>query len=171
MIVVKNEKPVSIGTAAKVTNTTVKMLRYWEEKGYISASEFHNFACEVVPLARMEKTVWLNSEIFKAQVDITNYSYTDLVDSKINWELSFAKDGSALDKGQLSTSNIPTGNVHTIGTIHTDLKEILIASKLKLKISVANSLYKNEWDLWVYPEKADKIKMRNSFLARLTELD
>ena len=36
MIAVKNEKPVSIGTAAEATNTTVKMLRYWEEKGYIS---------------------------------------------------------------------------------------------------------------------------------------
>ena len=35
MIAVKIEKPVSIGTAAEATNTTVKMLRYWEEKGYI----------------------------------------------------------------------------------------------------------------------------------------
>ena len=35
MIAVKNEKPVSIGSAAEITNTTVKMLRYWEGKGYI----------------------------------------------------------------------------------------------------------------------------------------
>ena len=35
MIAIKMEKPVSIGTAAEASNTTVKMLRYWEEKGYI----------------------------------------------------------------------------------------------------------------------------------------
>ena len=42
MIAVKNEKPVSIGTAAKVTNTTVKMLRYWEEKGFISPERVYS---------------------------------------------------------------------------------------------------------------------------------
>lgn len=42
MIVVKNDKPVSIGTAAKVTNTTVKMLRYWEEKGYITPERVYS---------------------------------------------------------------------------------------------------------------------------------
>ena len=42
MIAVKNEKPVSIGTAAEVTNTTVKMLRYWEEKGYITPERVYS---------------------------------------------------------------------------------------------------------------------------------
>ena len=42
MIAVKIEKPVSIGTAAKATNTTVKMLRYWEEKGYITPERIYS---------------------------------------------------------------------------------------------------------------------------------
>ena len=42
MIAVKNDKPVSIGTAAELTNTTVKMLRYWEEKGYISPERVYS---------------------------------------------------------------------------------------------------------------------------------
>ena len=42
MIAVKNEKPVSIGTAAEATNTTVKMLRYWEEKGYITPERVYS---------------------------------------------------------------------------------------------------------------------------------
>ena len=42
MIAVKIEKPVSIGTAAEATNTTVKMLRYWEEKGYISPERVYS---------------------------------------------------------------------------------------------------------------------------------
>ena len=42
MIAVKNEKPVSIGTAAEATNTTVKMLRYWEEKNYISPERVYS---------------------------------------------------------------------------------------------------------------------------------
>ncbi|MFC1818251.1 MerR family transcriptional regulator [Thermodesulfobacteriota bacterium] len=42
MIAVKNEKPVSIGTAAETTNTTVKMLRYWEEKGFITPERVYS---------------------------------------------------------------------------------------------------------------------------------
>ena len=42
MIAVKNDKPVSIGKAAETTNTTVKMLRYWEEKGYISPERVYS---------------------------------------------------------------------------------------------------------------------------------
>ena len=42
MIAVKNEKPVSIGTAAAATNTTVKMLRYWQEKGYINPERVYS---------------------------------------------------------------------------------------------------------------------------------
>ena len=42
MIAVKNDIPVSIGTAAELTNTTVKMLRYWEEKGYITPERVYS---------------------------------------------------------------------------------------------------------------------------------
>jgi len=42
MIAIKMEKPVSIGTAAEISNTTVKMLRYWEEKGHISPERIYS---------------------------------------------------------------------------------------------------------------------------------
>jgi DNA-binding transcriptional MerR regulator len=42
MIAIKMEKPVSIGTAAEASNTTVKMLRYWEEKGYITPERVYS---------------------------------------------------------------------------------------------------------------------------------
>ena len=35
-------KPVSIGVAAKASNTTVKMLRYWEEQGYITPERVYS---------------------------------------------------------------------------------------------------------------------------------
>ena len=42
MIAIKMEKPVSIGTASEASNTTVKMLRYWEEKGYITPERVYS---------------------------------------------------------------------------------------------------------------------------------
>ena len=42
MIAIKMEIPVSIGTAAEASNTTVKMLRYWEEKGYITPERVYS---------------------------------------------------------------------------------------------------------------------------------
>ena len=38
----QTEKPVSIGTAAEATNTSVKMLRYWEERGYITPERVYS---------------------------------------------------------------------------------------------------------------------------------
>ncbi len=42
MIAIYTEKPVSIGTAAEISNTTVKMLRYWEEKGHITPERVYS---------------------------------------------------------------------------------------------------------------------------------
>ena len=42
MIAVNIDKPVSIGTAAEASNTTVKMLRYWETKGYITPERVYS---------------------------------------------------------------------------------------------------------------------------------
>jgi DNA-binding transcriptional MerR regulator len=42
MIAINTDKPVSIGGAAEVSNTTVKMLRYWEEKGHISPERVYS---------------------------------------------------------------------------------------------------------------------------------
>jgi DNA-binding transcriptional MerR regulator len=42
MIAINTDKPVSIGVAAEVSNTTVKMLRYWEEKGYITPERVYS---------------------------------------------------------------------------------------------------------------------------------
>ena len=42
MIAINTDKPVSIGTAAEISNTTVKMLRYWEEKGYITPERVYS---------------------------------------------------------------------------------------------------------------------------------
>ena len=42
MIAINTDKPVSIGTAAEASNTTVKMLRYWETKGYITPERVYS---------------------------------------------------------------------------------------------------------------------------------
>ena len=42
MIAINTDKPVSISVAAEISNTTVKMLRYWEEKGYISSERVYS---------------------------------------------------------------------------------------------------------------------------------
>ena len=40
MIAINTDKPMSIGDAADASNTTVKMLRYWEEKATSAQSAF-----------------------------------------------------------------------------------------------------------------------------------
>ena len=43
---------------------------FWDSKGYVTPAEFHRFACETVPLARMAKRVWTTDETFHAEVGI-----------------------------------------------------------------------------------------------------
>src|SRR3970282_830106 len=60
---------------------------FWDSKPYVSPAEYHRFACETVPLARLAKRVWTTDEPFTAEIQIAHFGPRDLASPKIVWSL------------------------------------------------------------------------------------
>lgn len=128
---------------------------FWEEKGYVASEEFSEFCSATVPLARMERRIFLNTDTFKASVEVAHFGKEPLNDVVPKWELS-DKDGGIFAQGELPQKTIPIGNGIQLGAISVDLKKAEKAQKLTLTVHVGEN--KNRWDVWVYPSKKEPIE-------------
>lgn len=124
---------------------------FWNSKGLVEPQEFRNWCNHSVLLARLEKRVWLNSEVFRAEVDFANYSQYDYSQLDIRWELT-RSDGSLHSCGEFKNICIPQGRLSYIGEAMTRLKPVKAAEKLIFKTFAHGINITNQWDIWVYPE-------------------
>ena len=125
---------------------------------YIKASEFREFAGEVVPLVEMDKIVWINKEIFKADVKFANFGPVDINNATIKWTLK-ANRSKFEKSGELTSLLIPTGKLSKIGDMSVPLTDLNEAVQLKLTISLAGTRYQNNWDIWAYPDHHAEVKI------------
>jgi hypothetical protein len=123
---------------------------FWDSKGLISAEEFREFSAPVVPLLRFAKATYTNNESFTASLDISNFSNKALNDREIEWSIN---DGNTeLDSGNTKAA-ISIGYNHNILDLNESLDKITKATKLTVKVSLKGTTYKNQWNIWVYPQK------------------
>ncbi|ACL75354.1 sugar-binding domain-containing protein [Ruminiclostridium cellulolyticum] len=125
---------------------------FWDSKGLVEPREFRNWCNHSVLLARMEKRVWLNSEVFSAEINFANYSQNDYSQLNIRWELT-RSDGTMYSCGKFNNIFIPQGNLSYIGVAAAELNKVETAEKLILTIVTDGICITNQWDIWVYPEK------------------
>lgn len=121
---------------------------FWESKGYVTPDEFSEFCNEIVPLARANRFVLNSGETLDADIEIAQYSATDLNNAKTSWKL-IAPDGSTLDAGSFLSATLPTGTLTKVGSIHRTM-HTQVPVRYTLEVSIAT--YKNRWHIWVYPE-------------------
>ncbi len=124
---------------------------FWEPKGGMSAAEFKRFSGPIVPLLRMQKRTYLNSESFIGDVEIHHYGPTDLNKARPIWTISDSND-KVIAKGHLPISNIPRGGRVKIGQINTGLSFVSKPQKLNVSITIEGTKIANDWDIWVYPD-------------------
>jgi hypothetical protein len=127
---------------------------FWDSKGYVTAEEYHRFACETVPLARMEKRTWTSDETFSAIVEIAHFGAAPIENALPVWTVAEA-NGSIIASGQLPVMTIPLGNGTVLGKVVLPLTDISTAKKLILTVSISGTVYSNDWDFWVYPKNVD----------------
>ena len=60
---------------------------FWDSKPYVTPEEYHRFACQTVPLARLTKRIWTTDEEFAAEVEIAHFGPQDLASPRIVWSL------------------------------------------------------------------------------------
>jgi hypothetical protein len=126
---------------------------FFEPKFYVTAEDFRKFCAPQVLLARFSKRVWLNSEIFKAKIELANYGRDAVENKKISW--SVTAGGRKLAGGSFTADSIPATGLHSVGDISLPLSAVKKASKLNLSVAVEGTDIHNDWDLWVYPAQLD----------------
>ena len=123
---------------------------FWDSKGLISAEEFREFSAPVVPLMRFAKATYTNNESFTASLDISNYAESNLNNQEIQWSIS---DENTVIASGSTKATITVGYNHKVLDLNESLLTITKASKLTIKVNLKGTNYKNQWNVWVYPQK------------------
>lgn len=122
---------------------------FFDDKGYITAPEFRAFCSPVVPLARIPKFTYTNSETFHADILLNQYTDHTLLNISPTYTISSA--GKTLHTGRFPAQDWKIGNNIPMGSIDFPLTAIQDAQKLTLTVSLPGTEAKNHWDFWVYP--------------------
>jgi hypothetical protein len=122
---------------------------FWDSKGIITSDAFRRFCAPTVPLARMKKFTWLNSETFEADLEVAHFAEKPLAGVTANWSL---RSGTTLvGEGSLELAALPLGNGIPLGSIHVSLAKVRVAAQLTLEVSIPAAKAANSWPIWVYP--------------------
>ncbi|WGQ11336.1 glycoside hydrolase family 2 TIM barrel-domain containing protein [Pedobacter gandavensis] len=125
---------------------------FYDDKGTTDTTYFKQYNNEVVPLARIKKFVWENTETFSAGLEVANYGRGDL-NTEIEWKV-IAENQQVLGEGKTPALSIKRGTVKSFGNIELGLGKIRAATKAKLMISLPGTNFRNEWDLWIYSDSS-----------------
>jgi hypothetical protein len=123
---------------------------FFKSKGFITPQEFRMFCSETVPLARMKKMIYKTDEIIKADIEISHFGPNPLYNSTILCQL-INSEGETIHQQVFIKDTIKIGNCIPVGTYSFDPAGIKKARKLTLEVSIQNTAYRNQWDLWIYP--------------------
>ncbi|TDD95716.1 exo-beta-1,4-galactosidase [Flavobacterium cellulosilyticum] len=129
---------------------------FFEEKGYVKASEYSRFCNSTVPLAKIAKFVYNNNEVFNAEIILFHSGKTPLKNAVLSWTIKNEK-GVTLASGNFDPKTYENGNGIFVGNLKFDLGTIQEASKLNLKVQVNDTAFVNDWDFWVYPDTKFKL--------------
>ena len=143
------------------STATVGLLNaFWENKNFIEAEEFRRFNAPTVPLARMERKTWENSEVFQARAEVAHFGEKPLTDVEATWKLE--DDDTVIGTGAFTVDEIPLGNAIPLGEINQPLETVREARRLTLTIAIAAADAENSWSIWVYPPNGDENGFRDA---------
>ena len=127
---------------------------FMESKGLIEPDDWRNFCNDVVPLVKMEKYVWTDAEIFKAELKLANYSNHEFLGTAMEWQL-VDENKNLIQTGESYPKNGEIGNPVDYGTVRIDLGKIIGPQKLTFSLFLKGTSYQNSYPLWVYPGEID----------------
>lgn len=127
---------------------------FWDSKGLIEPARFREFCGPSVPLARMAKMTWQNSETFEASLEISHFGKAPLKNRIVRWSLR-DEAGTVKAEGTIPVAEIPLGNGIALGKINASLADIGKASELTLAVAIEGTEIRNSWPVWVYPTRGE----------------
>jgi hypothetical protein len=124
---------------------------FFESKGYVTPEEFRMFCNQTVPLARIKKLIYRNSETFKTGIELAHFGEKPLEKAVITCNILNSR-GQSLKNVSFYRKRIDNGNCIFIDSLSYSLENINTPAKLTLEVSVDGTPYRNRWDFWVYPQ-------------------
>lgn len=131
---------------------------FWESKGYVTPQEYSEFCNSVVPLARMSKFVFNSGDTLKADIDVAQFSQSDM-NVPVRWKIT-SFDGALISNGVIDVCRIPAGGLSRVGQISYNVN---VDKPQQWELEVEVSGYKNRWNLWAYPK--NKIENKEVVVA------
>ncbi|MCB1131338.1 MAG: discoidin domain-containing protein, partial [Verrucomicrobiae bacterium] len=129
---------------------------FFEPKPFVTAERFHEFCGPQVPLARMAKRVWTNSETFTAAIEFANYGPAPLNNATLAWRVM---DGAKqVAQGSLPTMTLPDSGLTQVGSVSLPLSQFRTARQLQLEVGPRGGSVRNRWNFWVYPDAAQPLR-------------
>ena len=142
---------------------------FWGSKGYIEPEEHNRFCSETVPLLRMKKRIWTTAETFSADAEIAHFGATPMQNAVITWSIN-ETGGTEVASGKFPSRTIPIGSGIPLGKIKLPLADVKMPAQLSVNVSVKDTPYTNNWDIWIYPASLDTKQPQNILIAeRLDE--
>ncbi|MCX7048633.1 MAG: beta-galactosidase [Candidatus Sumerlaeota bacterium] len=127
---------------------------FMESKGLIAPDKWRQFCCETVPLLLFEKFTWTTDETFTGEIKIAHYGAADIPNARVSWTVC-GSEGSAVASGALGPMTIKQGEVFPVGWMRVPLDRFKAPKKLTVTAAIEGTSYRNGYDIWVYPPKAD----------------
>lgn len=122
---------------------------FYDSKGIATPQDFRHHCDTTVPLLRMSKFIWENSEVFTGHIQMAHYGLQDIRD-EVYWKMTddYCR---VVASGKLKAQVIRQGSSDVIGSFSTPLAGIRKAARLKVEVGLEGRPVSNSWYIWVYP--------------------
>jgi len=133
---------------------------FWDSKPYVSPEEFRRFCNTTVPLARMSKRTFSNSETFSASLEVAHFGAAPLPDARPVWKI-VSESGQVMMSGTMEARTIAVGNGIRLGQVNADCSKLPAPAKYTLVAGLEGTPLENDWDFWVYPSPEETAAARS----------
>ncbi|WP_276255893.1 sugar-binding domain-containing protein [Halomontanus rarus] len=129
---------------------------FMESKGLIEAHEWRRFCSARVPLLLFDRYTWTTSETFEADAKLANYGPDEISGTTPVWSIT-ADDGTTIDAGELSTQDLPQGELASLGTLEASLADADAPARLEVEFALESddaggAELRTSYPIWVYPD-------------------
>lgn len=164
---------------------------FFGEKGYIKASEWLQFCSPTVPLARLERFVYTDGDTLYAAIELNHFGEAPLRNADFLYILR-TTDGKIIHTERSHEKEIPIGGQFALKEFRHKLKALdNRPQELTLEVRLTNCdnyaevrasgtdytehnypvrEVKNQWSLWVYPQR-EPVTINNPDLLITDTLD
>ena len=119
-----------------------------EGKGYTGPGEFSGFCSPTVPLARMDRLIFLNTQKFTADLEVAHFGESPIRRCAAAWTVTDTA-GRLVASGVCPKRDIPLGSGNALGRVVLDLKNFHTPQRYLFTLDVGGR--KNGWHFWVFP--------------------